>query len=196
MIGFVSSMRRFTITWLALAILLAGCAAKGPKDKLWEVGVPDSFSRFVYELKADPDAEIERAISQAICLIRSGDVLDCKEDPRPETICNDRTNEEVDAAIRPAFQAITGLKLTSPSAINADIPNLIRGAIATTQVADARRRFLCREWRNDDGACVAVRVDVIWILLHAPKDGDGSVDKFEVFLAERTCGDIPPGSQT
>jgi hypothetical protein len=196
MIALVSFMRRFTVRWLPLAILLAGCAATGPKDKLWEVGVPDSFSRFVYELGADPDAEIEKAISQAICLIRSGDLPDCSENPQPETICNDRTNEEVDAAIRPAFEAIVRLKLTSAAMINADIARLIPGAYSTTQVADARRSFLCREWRNEDGACVAIRVDVIWILLHASPGGDGSADRFEVFLAEPTCGDIPPGSQS
>ena len=128
----------------------------------------------------------------ATCLLRSGwqGAPDCRLDPTDASPCNFRTAEEIAQKMRPALASLLRLRLISPSVVKPQVSERIPGAIATDEVHDARRDALCREWRQPDGACLAVRYDALWILLHAPPPGDGAVDRIELFLAEDTCTEV------
>ena len=105
-------------------------------------------------------------------------------------MCNIKRSEaEIVAALRPSFAALLKLKLESSFLINDRVRTSVPNAIATREVRDARRSTLCREWRSDDGACVGIRLDSVWVLLHAPADGDGAIDHMEIFTAEAVCAE-------
>ncbi len=176
-------------------VILSCCSSKAVKESPPGAFVPEAARRLTYDLTRDSVAVIDKAVREAVCLVISGgDVAECRENPDNPLRCNSRVKERVAEVLRPAFKAILKLKLQSVSTINASISQKIPGAFSTYEVYDARRTFRARDWKSSDGACVAINIDVIWILLHAAPDGDGSVDRFEVFLANPTCDDMLLGS--
>ncbi len=188
--------RRSMLVLLSVT-LLAGVAAcsRGVKPDQFEAAVPEAPRRMAYQVDSGPTPDIApllaRALEQTICLLRSERADECQEPDPDVPVCNTRPVQEIQAALKPAFDAIPQMRLTSASSINAQLRASIPGGTSTTRVWDARRDHLCTEWRSTDGACVALKVDKAWILLHAPPGGDGRVDRFEVFLAERVCAAKP-----
>ncbi len=196
MISHPQRMRRSRLVLLSVT-LLAGVAAcsRGVKSDQFEAAVPEAPRRMAYQVDAGPAPDVAallaRALEQTVCLLRSEQADECEEpDPEP-LLCNTRPVAEIRTALKPAFDAIPQMRLTSASSISAELRASVPGGTATTKVWDARREHLCREWRSADGACVALKVDRVWILLHAPPGGDGRVDRIEVFLAQRVCADKP-----
>ncbi len=175
------------IAALAFLALTACATPQGPKDLTSFAPVPEAARRLTYDLTADPQAVMEEALQQSVCLVLSGKVAECEDAPQTPDICNQRTTEEITTALRPAFEVLPSIKLTSPSRVKQQVTELIPGAFATDEVYDARRRTLCLMWPSPDGGCLAIRTDNIWILLHAPPVGDRTIDRVEVFLAGPTC---------
>ncbi|MGH9259679.1 MAG: hypothetical protein ACRD08_07255 [Acidimicrobiales bacterium] len=177
---------------LACLPALAACS-RAVKPEGFAATVPEAPRRLMYLADtgavADLSTQLAQALEQAVCLLRSERALECREPDPDVSACNTRPVQEIEAALKPAFDAIPRVRMTSAATINADLRALIPGSVSTTEVWDARRDHLCREWRSADGACVAVKVDKVWLLLHAQPGGDGRVDRLEVFLAERVCAD-------
>ena len=183
-----------TVGYLLAFLALAGCGA-GVKPVDLAAPVPDASQRLEYTLPTDGEmaaveAALQLAIEQTVCLLRSERADECEEPDGNPPACTVRGEAEIHEVVAPAFQLVKDLELTSPSTINAQVHAMLPDVVSTTQVYDARRTHLCREWRTVDGACVAMRVDKIWLLLHAPPAG-GPVDRLEVFLAERACDPDP-----
>jgi hypothetical protein len=180
------------VVLVTVCVLSACSSAKGPGDSLMGAAVPEQPRRVEYTLTADTTAAVEDAVAGATCLLRSGwqGAPDCRFDPTEALPCNFRTADEIAQRFRPVFDTLLRLRLTSPSVVKPQVTDLLPGAVATDEVHDARRAALCREWRQADGACLAVRYDALWILLHAPPPGDGAIDRVELFLAEDTCTEV------
>jgi|GEM_PF-3140458 len=191
-----SRLRRLIPLCLFIALTVAACSGpRGVKDTLDIAAVPDSTRRLTYALSGDTAAVLARAVNESACLLLSGygGLANCREAPTLPDACNDRDLAEVKTQLTPAFEAIPGLRLTSPSVVVNAIPGKIPGAVAAVDgVYDARRSAPCRTWRSDDGACLAIHFDALWILVHAPPQGDRMPDRFEVFLSKaQVCSDRP-----
>jgi len=175
-----------TIILIGLVSSLTGWALFGlhpetPGDPV--ASVPEASAR----LNGLTLKGIDSALEQAICLVRSGQAAQCQDPSGNPHWCDIRSREEVLETLKPVFDVLPKIKLTSRFTVNSEIKRLIPGSIPTKAVRDARRTYPCDEWNNQDGRCVAIRFDKLWILLHSPARDHGDIDLFEIFLAEPPC---------
>ena len=187
-----------SLATVSAMFVAAGCAGPG-LQVIDRAPVPEGDRRLRYTFSGDAAAVVEQAITETACLLLSGDweLSDCRGASRPESLCDMRSLDEAKAAVAPAIREIPRLRLTSSAQFLELIRTRIPSAEARSDVADARRTAICSDWSDPDGTCGALKVDKIWIFLHAPAGGDGAVDWFEVYLAEPVCTDeFSPGSQT
>jgi hypothetical protein len=127
----------------------------------------------------------DRAIDLAVCLVQSADGPACEHDAQPP-VCDTRPPAAVRASLAPVFEKLRGYKLTSPTTAVVEIAKLLPASgdpLVTTAVRDARRQKDCSS--TTDGACVAVRWEELWLLLHA--DQTGSVTSVDVFPNKNLC---------
>lgn len=196
----IQTPKRLDVIGALLVLTLSACSGVGGiKDSLSEAPVPEKPGRFTVEVMADTSAAVQQAVNGAVCLIRNGvtKALSCQDDTFFILPCNNRTREDVEALFQPVFDKLIRLQLTSASTDLQGISDLIPGAFATENVSDARRASWCGDWETENGACLAVRFESLWILLHAPwhendpddeeDDAIGPIDRIELFLAENTC---------
>lgn len=181
---------------VVFGMLLSACQSGGVKPVDLFAPVPEAPRRMEYDV--DPallegatfDAFVDRLVTETTCLLRTDRPGECQQQGASPSVCNiDRTEEQITLVLRPSFEALLSLKLESPFSINNEVRAKVPNMISTTEVWDARRATVCREWRSDDGACVAAKVDKAWVLLHAPADGDGTIDHLEIFAAEPVCAE-------
>lgn len=131
--------------------------------------------------------KIDIALDQAVCLVRSGQAKQCQDSTSNPNWCDVRSEKQVRNELKAVFDELPKIKLANRFKVNSAIKKLIPDSIPTKAVKDARRSDSCEAWSNDDGRCVAIKFDILWILLHSPAEGDGSIDRFEIFLAEPAC---------
>lgn len=180
-------------------VVLSACATRGPKDQLAYAPVPEAARRFSYDVAREGPQALDRALQEAVCLVLSSQLQECRAVPDQPDLCNERTALEVTAALRPAFTAIrdtiSALRLTSPSLVKAQLAARIPSAVVTDEVYDARRSAHCREWRTADGACLAIRTDSLWILLRGGAAPEGTFHTVEIYLTGlSTCTNrLPEG---
>ena len=170
--------------------LLSACGPRGAKDRLVLAPVPEAARRLSVDIAGEGPQALNQALEQAVCLVLSSQVPECRAAPQEPDLCHPRTRAQVDSALRPTFIALrdtlAGLKLTSPSLAKAGLAARLPGAVVTDEVYDARRSAHCREWSTADGSCLAIRADSLWILLRGSPPPDGTVRSVEIFLAAPT----------
>jgi hypothetical protein len=178
-----------TATVLTLPLLGTAC---GPKKPVPSAPVPEATRRLEYTLRigADRQSDLRAALDGTVCLLRSDEPEECADPYGEPTICTARTETEIREAFALLYTAIGALELTSPFTIDSVMRAVFPDVKWTIEVDDARRTYGCRQWASDDGACIALRIDKAWVLLHAPPQG-GLVDTLEVFKAETICDPKP-----
>jgi len=132
----------------------------------------------------------------AACVMRTKNAGDCDPDngPNAPPACVAKPEAEIKAKLDPLFAKLAGFKLKGPADAKASAAGAVSGLQAlfpsqndqdyyvTTNVADARRRHGCSDLA--EGPCVALRHEGLWILMHAPADSDGTVDRVDLFPVE------------
>jgi len=170
-------------------MVLAACASRGAKDLAY-APVPEAARRLSFDVAGEGPQALDRALEQAVCLVLSSQFEECRTAPQEPDLCNQRTRALVDSALRPTFIAlrdtISGLKLTSPFVAKARLAERLPRAIVTDEVYDARRSAHCREWSTEDGTCLAIRTDSLWILLRGGRAPDATIHTVEVYLTTPT----------
>jgi len=178
----------------AVAGLLMACArnptpgAVNPNDP--RVAVPDASARVAADVSQDGWTATLRG--QAVCLIRTGTAVGCREGEEPTPTCDPRSAAEVDTTLAELFQALPRITLasrfTAPDSIHAVLPNVL----VTRAVDDARRETSCTDWQNGP-PCVALRTAGVWAVLYRNEPAPGPVQHVEILLADPPCrGDIHP----
>jgi hypothetical protein len=154
--------------------------------------VPEATRRleFPLGLGEDRSADWQAALEGTVCLLRSDEPDECADLDGEPTICSARTETEIRDAVAPAYAAMSDVELASPFTVDSLMRTVLPLTVWTLEVDDARRTFGCRQWRSEDGACVAVRIDRAWVLLHAPAEG-GPIDRLDVFKADSICDPEP-----
>ncbi len=176
----------------AVLTLLCMGTACSQKESALTAPVPEATRRLEYSLGlgAERPADWQTALQGTVCLLRSDEPEECADPDGDPTICSARSETEIRDAVAPAYAAMSAVELTSPFTVD----SLMRTALPlvewTLEVDDARRTFGCRQWGSEDGACIALRIDRAWVLLHAPEEG-GPIDRLEVFKAEPICDEKP-----
>ena len=190
------------IDWVVLVVVvvlllpgISGCTSSHGDPEL--VPVPERFERLELDLSTSngqpaDSAAVAAAIERVVCLLRSGRADDCREPDSAALVCTARSEAEIRAALTPTFHALREVVLTSSDDAVRTLRERLPGAVVSDIVYDARRKAPCYDWNPGDGACAAVRVDKVWLLLHAP-GRDKPLDRIDVFLApgERACDAAP-----
>ena len=172
-----------------LAVVL-GVAALGCSHAPLFAPVPDRTGRLQFDVPQAEEslrATLDTALTQAVCLVRTGKGADCQDPASRPDACDVRSPGEVRRSLHPAFDSLSRLRLGSPHSVNAEISQLIPSSEPTTEVIDARRPLPCRDWGDKAGACAAFRFGPIWVLL---SNRDGSTDRLErveIFLVGQPC---------
>lgn len=193
-------MRMIPHIFAALAAgltVLSACTPRGPKDALTFAPVPEGARRLSFDVAKEGPQALDRALEQAVCLVLSSQYQECLTAPETPDVCNQRTRAQVDSSLRPTFTALrdtlAALMLTSPSLAKVRLAERLPQAVITDEVYDARRTAACREWATEDGTCLAIRTDSLWVLLRGGRAPNAKVQTVEVFLAPpSTCTDILP----
>lgn len=175
-----------------LMAISACVAARGAKDDVLYAPVPEAARRLSFDVGGEGAQALDRALEQAVCLVLSSQLDECRVAADQPELCNSRTEAEVTAALSPTFMAlrdtIAHLRLTSPSIAKVRLAAKLPLAVVTDEVYDARRSAHCREWSSADGTCLAIRADSLWILLRGKPAPDGAIHTVEVYLSTpSTC---------
>jgi len=168
-----------------LGLSIAGCAAHPISPN------PPNDVAYVWEAKerVTVTALDDRALDLAVCLVQSADGPACEHEAQPP-VCDTRPPERVRESLRPVFEKLRDYRLTSPTTAVAELQRRLPSdgnPLVTTAVRDARRQKDCSS--KTDGACVAVRWQELWLLLHA--DDAGALTSVDIFPNRTLCaGDV------
>lgn len=169
---------------IVVAGVLAGCSWLCPNPQC--PNLPDSDA-LVPEAKhrVALTALDDKALNTTVCLVRSNDGPACEAAAQPPA-CDRRSEDEVRAGLRPLFDALRGYRLLSPTAAVKELREKLPKEgqpVVTTAVHDARRARDCTS--KQGGACIAVRWNDIWLLLHA--DETGALTSADAFPSKNLC---------
>jgi hypothetical protein len=165
----------------AIALSLSACCLhpQCPNAPNSDARVPSAQHRVTVTTLDDA------ALEQAVCLVQSDDGLACEAAAAPP-VCDKRPVAHVREALRPVFAALRGYRFSSPTAAVSELGTRLPAAghpLVTVAVSDARRRKDCSSTK--EGACVAVRWQELWFMLHA--DATGNVTSVDMFPNQRLC---------
>ncbi len=139
---------------------------------------------------ASPVIDWQQARERATCLLRAPRAKECKR-VIPAQVCTVKSEPEVRQSLEPFFAAVPALKLVDakgrPSATGA-LPKIqakFPSAVVTTEVRDARRQHGCADAAAPP--CLGIRYGNLWVVVHATRPGDGTIDQIDMFAAGDVC---------